>query len=210
VSLAGASLAVATAREEVAQANERRYRFQGWVAATDRCLWLLEGLNLAEVVTVPGRRLVEVRRLLATLPPRCRPELADGVRTQAALDAVFDAQERLFTLREPERPKVRVPDTFDTEEMDRWEALCEWLADQGEQLREDYEASIRDMDCYLGQLGPLDEAASLTLLFLSHLREQWSEVTPPTLPGTNPPWVLMRAALDREIERLAALVAAKG
>jgi hypothetical protein len=131
VSLAGASLAVATAREEVAQLNARRYRFPTWVAATDRCLWLLEGLNLADVVTVPHWRLVEVRRLLATLPPRCRPELADGVRTQAALDAVFNAQERLFLLL-PQRAKARVPRPSDLEEMDRWEAVCEWLADQGE------------------------------------------------------------------------------
>jgi hypothetical protein len=131
VSLSGASLAVATAREEVRQVNERRYRFPSWVAATDRCLWLLEGLNLAEVAVVPGRRLVEVRRLLATLPPRCRPELADGVRTQYALDRVFDAQERLFRLL-PQRTKARITRPSDVEEMDRWEALCEWLADQGE------------------------------------------------------------------------------
>jgi hypothetical protein len=132
VSLSGASLAVATAREEVAQANERRYRFPTWVAATDRCLWLLEGLNLADVATVPHWRLVEVRRLLATLPREYRPGFADGVRTQAALDAVFDVQELLFRLREPEPAKARVPDTFDAEEMDQWEAVCEWLADQGE------------------------------------------------------------------------------
>lgn len=131
MSLSGASLAVATAREEVQRLNARRYRFPAWVAATDRCLWLLEGLNLADVAVVPHWRLVEVRRLLATLPSRFRPELGDGVRTQEVMDRVFDAQERLFLLL-PRPAKVRVPRPSDVEEMDRWEALCEWLADQGE------------------------------------------------------------------------------
>lgn len=134
MSLLQAAHAAATAREEVRAANARRYRFSGWLAATDRCLDILEGLNLAEVVEVPGRRLVALRRLLATLPPSCRPELPDGVLTQTALDRVFDAQEVLFRML----PGADAgPDPVDSEEMDRWEALCRWLDETGGVARAD-------------------------------------------------------------------------
>src|SRR5207245_6210870 len=74
-----------------------RVRFKQQVAATDKLLDLLEGMNLREVEFVGTPAATRIRRTLAVVPACLRPTVGPTTRVQRALDRVFDLQKALFT-----------------------------------------------------------------------------------------------------------------
>ena len=104
---------IALANEDIAQRVEaafedslRRYAHSRHMAATDRCLSILEELNLREVITVPAEVRRRIRTLLEPLPATCRGVLSSDPRTQPLLESIYRVQERLMNLHCPERPAL--------------------------------------------------------------------------------------------------------
>ena len=73
-----------------------RKLFKRQVAATDRLLDLLEGMNLREVELLGAPAARQIQRTLAVVPPCMRPSVAPTTPVQGALDRVFDLQKELF------------------------------------------------------------------------------------------------------------------
>ena len=88
--------------EEIARDNSRRYAFQRMLKATDRVLWRLEEMNRDGVKTLNQDQRVEIRDNLGELPQECLDIYQDTERVQDVLDSVFEMQERLFRIRNPE------------------------------------------------------------------------------------------------------------
>src|SRR5437016_3768484 len=70
--------------------------FKQQVAATDRLLDLLEGMNLREVKFVGAPAAQHIQQTLAVVPPCMRPRVAPTTPVQGALDRVFELQKALF------------------------------------------------------------------------------------------------------------------
>jgi len=85
----------------IGRANRRRYAFQRLLQATDRLLWRIEEMNRDGVKTMPRRARAELRELGELLPQQARDSLRDTGDVQAALDSLFEVQERLFRWRFP-------------------------------------------------------------------------------------------------------------
>jgi hypothetical protein len=88
--------------EDIARDNARRYAFHRMLKATDRVLWRLEEMNRDGVKTLNQEQRVEIRDNLGELPQECLDIYQDTERVQDVLDSVFEMQERLFRIRNPE------------------------------------------------------------------------------------------------------------
>ena len=89
---------------------ERRFasrRHLDLVRAIDALLFQLEDLNLQGVDRVPAVLRRHAGRILETLPPPEREEQAEALRLRyrvvPLMDVMFNAQEVLFRLRDPDR-----------------------------------------------------------------------------------------------------------
>src|SRR2546423_12702106 len=82
--------------------NRRRYAFHRMLKATDKVLWRLEEMNRDGVKTLNQDQRVEIRDNLGELPQECLDIYQDTERVQDVLDSVFEMQERLFRIRNPE------------------------------------------------------------------------------------------------------------
>ncbi|HVB76316.1 MAG TPA: hypothetical protein VNI34_00685 [Candidatus Nitrosotalea sp.] len=97
-----ANLAIARMREEIEVDNQRRYRFQRLLQATDEVLWRLEEMNLAGERRISDPFRAQFRGTLDELPDDFRRIYRDSEVVQETLDSIFEIQERLFRERDPE------------------------------------------------------------------------------------------------------------
>ncbi|MGH7862811.1 MAG: hypothetical protein ACRENM_08265 [Candidatus Dormibacteraceae bacterium] len=97
-----ANLAITQMREEIEADNQRRYRFQRLLQATDEVLWRLEEMNLAGERRIPDPSRLEFRDSLEELPEDYQRIYRDSEVVQETLDSIFEIQERLFRERDPE------------------------------------------------------------------------------------------------------------
>ena len=93
--IAEASVTIEELEREIRAANERRYAFRTYIAATDRVLWRLEELNMHGVLQLPAGIVSDIRKALRELPTSYRRVLKVG-SVQKALDSIFDMQNLLF------------------------------------------------------------------------------------------------------------------
>ena len=99
--IAEASVTIEELEREIRAANERRYAFRTYIAATDRVLWRLEELNMHGVPQLPASVANDIRKALKELPTPYRRMLKVG-SVQKALDSVFDMQNELLTVYVPD------------------------------------------------------------------------------------------------------------
>ena len=127
--IADACLSIEELEEEIRAENDRKYAFYRMLHATDRVLWRLEELNRDGVKELPAGLGARIREALAELPTACLEPLVDG-SVQETLDGIFDAQERLFRWRYPDRDDEDVT-SFTAADLVAWTDVCRWLDAEG-------------------------------------------------------------------------------
>jgi hypothetical protein len=87
--------------ERIRAENDQRYTFYRMLRATDRVLWALEELNVAEVDRLPAGLRQRMRDSLAELPVTVLVKWVDSDRVQPVLDATFAVQDALLAAYVP-------------------------------------------------------------------------------------------------------------